>query len=70
MEHPAGESDDGFSHVEFDHRLRLEHYGARITSDAGMFAYRELDGVLGLTELAGTALLECASTASATPVTC
>jgi Transposase DDE domain group 1 len=51
-----GEAKEPPLRATFDRRIKLEFHGARITSDGGLLAYRELDDALGLTATAAEVL--------------
>src|ERR671919_1245857 len=58
MADATGEGKESPLRVAFDRRIKLEFHGARITSDGGLLAYRELDDTFGLTTIAALRLAE------------
>ena len=57
-ENPMGAGKKQALRVTFDSRLKLEFHSSKVTSDAGLLAYREPDEALGLTDLGEELLSE------------
>ena len=51
-----GEAAKGALRVGFEGSIKLEFHGAKVSSDAGLFPYRDLDEAMQLTET-GAAML-------------
>ncbi len=58
MAHRMGESKEGVLRLDFGRRLKVEFHGSKVTSDAGLLPYRELDDAVGLSEIAGDVLTD------------
>ncbi len=58
MQHPTGEAREVALGLAFDRRIKLEFHGSKVTSDAGLLAFRELDAALGLSQITADLLAD------------
>ena len=55
---PMGEAKKDDLRVSFDNRVRVKFVGSKVTTDAGLLVYRELDEVLSLTKMGAEVLTD------------
>ncbi len=55
---PMGERCKDALRLDFDRKLKVEFHGTKVTSDAGLLAYRQLDDVFGLTTMVESELTD------------
>ena len=53
-----GESKKDALRINFDRKLKLEFHGVKVTSHPGLLAYREIDDVFGLKDVAACKLID------------